>query len=420
MTDPLALGTVIFERDDFRAQAELTEESVWLFGEAAVENLGSGRCASTRPEAKEFSAGGIYIMGSAEPTPQLLTIDAGPQGTGRSGHGHADALSITFSADGRRWLDDPGTCSYMQKTERSSLHGTGAHNTLRIDHLDQAVEDGPFAWAFTAKARAERRIKRNTFALFTGSHDGYQRLPDPVVHRRTVVRVPDCWLVRDRAIGSGRHQLELFWHFAPDLRIESKGNALIAVPAGPSAVGKMRLALLPAEDQLWNSEITEGWISPAYGVKDSGTVVRSNIDALLPSESAALLVALPHEWDEYGKFRALTASAAPAGVTAYRWDRRRSSSWFIFSDLAGPWTVGAWNSDACLLYCRVEDSRIRHLVAVEASFVKFKQTAVMEHKSRLDIWEWSKLEGEDKVSCSDPKATEPANDALLTVDGALL
>jgi hypothetical protein len=26
---------------------------------------------------------------------------------------------------------------------------------------------------------------------------------------------------------------------------------------------KMRLSLLPVEDQLWNSEINEGWISPS-------------------------------------------------------------------------------------------------------------------------------------------------------------
>ena len=420
MTDPLALGAVLFARDDFRSRAELTEESIWLFGEAAVENLCCGRRGNTRPEAKEFPAGGIYVMGAAEPMPQLLTIDAGPQGTGRSGHGHADALSITFSADGRRWLDDPGTCSYMQKTERSSLHGTGAHNTLRIDRHDQAVEDGPFGWSFTAKARAERWIKRNTFELFTGSHDGYQRLPDPVVHRRTVVGVADGWIVRDRAIGSGRHQLEIFWHFAPGLRVEPTGNAFIAVPAEPSAGAKMRLALLPADDQLWNSEVTEGCISPAYGVKDSGAVVRSNLHALLPSESAALLVPLPKERAEHGTFRAQAASSVPVGVTAYRWDRRQSASWFIFSDLADPWTVGAWNSDARFLYCRVEDNRIRHLVAVEASFVKLKQTAVMEHKSRVDSWEWSKLEGKEQVSCSDPKATAAAHGALLAVDGALL
>jgi hypothetical protein len=307
----------------------------------------------------------------------------------------------------------------MQKTERTSLHGTGAHNTLRIDRLDQAVEDGPFAWAFTVEARAERWINRSTFALFTGSHDGYQRLPDPVVHRRTVVRVPDCWIVRDRAIGSGRHQLEIFWHFAPGLRVEPEGNALIAVPAEPGAEAKMRLALLPAEDQLWNSEITEGWISPAYGVKDSGAVVRSNMHALLPSESAALLVPLRDECGEYGKFRARAASPTSVGVTTYRWDRQRSSSWFIFSDFAGPWTVGAWNSDARLLYCRVEDNRITHLVAVEASFLTLKQTAVMEHKSGAESWEW-KLEGEDKVSCSDPATVPTASAALLEVDGALL
>jgi len=422
MTDPLALGAVLFERDDFRARAELTEESVWLFGEAAVETLGCGRPgnAGSSPQAREFPAAGISVMGASEPVPQLLTIEAGPQGTGRSGHGHADALSITYSAEGRRWLDDPGTGSYMQKTERSRLRGTGAHNTLRIDGLDQAVEDGPFSWNVTAKARAERSINRDTFALFTGSHDGYQRLPDPVVHRRTVIRVPDCWIVRDRALGSGRHRLEIFWHFALDLRVEPQGSALIAVPGEKSGATKMRLALLPAEDPLWNWEITEGWISPAYGVKDSASVVRSTTDARLPAESAALLVPLRDESVEHGRFRARAASRAPEGVATYRWDQGRSSSWFIFSDLARPWAFGAWQSDAGFLYCRVEGSRIVHLAAVDVSFVKLRQTAVMEDNSRAESWEWSKREGDDKVSSVDRAAVPAADEALLEVDGAVL
>src|SRR5207302_8965581 len=136
MTDPLAIGAVLYGCNEYTA-ARLTEEAIWLFGDKA-EAL-----SNPRPEqaaaSKAFEAGGIYLINDPAPCPQQMMIDAGPQGTSRSGHGHADALSLRFSLDRRRFLVDPGTYCYISDgKERAWFCGTAAHNTLRIDGRDPA------------------------------------------------------------------------------------------------------------------------------------------------------------------------------------------------------------------------------------------------------------------------------------------
>ena len=45
---------------------------------------------------------------------------------------------------GRRWLVDAGTfCYIFDDNARNQFRGTGAHSTLRIDALDQAIPKGP-------------------------------------------------------------------------------------------------------------------------------------------------------------------------------------------------------------------------------------------------------------------------------------
>ena len=127
MTDPLALGAILYDCHDY-ATASLTEEAIWLFGDQAIQVFEKPH-PQLAAASKAFEAGGIYLINDHDPYAQQMMIDAGPQGTGHSGHGHADALSIRFSLDGRRFLIDPGTYCYISDgEERDWFRGTGAHN----------------------------------------------------------------------------------------------------------------------------------------------------------------------------------------------------------------------------------------------------------------------------------------------------
>src|SRR5260370_14416662 len=144
MTDPLALGAVMYSRE-FSA-ARLTEEAIWLFGNQAVKKLTSTQ-ASPATHSVAFPDGGLYVLSDSQPYAQAMVVDAGPQGVGRSGHGHEDALSLRLTMDGRRWLVDSGSGVYISKdpADRNRFRGTGAHNTMRVDGVDPPVADQTFS-----------------------------------------------------------------------------------------------------------------------------------------------------------------------------------------------------------------------------------------------------------------------------------
>lgn len=404
MTDSLALGAVLFGRNDLNS-ASLTEESVWLFGDEAVSHFDMHSSISQESESKAFESGGIYVIADSEPCLQQMMIDAGPQGTGRSGHGHADALSIRFSQDGRRCLVDPGTYCYLSDgNERSLFRGTGAHNTLRVDGLDQAVEVGPFAWSSIPAIQAEQWLKGETFSLFVGSHTGYCRLQDPVLHRRFVVHLAGgYWLVRDVAQGRESHQLEIFWHFASDFTVRNVVGGFVAEPSTDSQSG--RLALMPAPVPSWNLDLALGHVSPAYGTKERAPVLRLSSRTQLPAECAILIVSLG-SLDKPGKFTAVQEQgpSAPSSVRAYRYDEARNTHHMIFSDRDGAWHLGPWTSDAKFLYCRMEGGRVVQLIACGGTFVRLNGASVIAHDRKIDRFEWLEQRGLTRVSFSDDGA----------------
>ena len=247
MTDPLALGAVMYSRELCRGAADRGSDLVvWKSSRRETFDARARPPKhARRSRSIAFPDGGLYVLADSQPYAQAMVVDAGPQGVGRSGHGHADALSLRLTMDGQRWLVDSGSGVYISKdpADRNTFRGTGAHNTMRVDGVDQAVADEPFSWTHIPTTQAENWIVGKSFTYFVGSHDGYARLADPVVHRRHVLKIAGgLWLVRDMALGRTEHELEIRWHFAPDLEVRSRGAG-----AGRNIE---RLALHPANQRL--------------------------------------------------------------------------------------------------------------------------------------------------------------------------
>jgi len=388
MSDPLALGAILYGRDNYSA-ATLTEEAIWLFGDKAIEVLGEPQHKLAAP-SKAFTSGGLYLINDREPCPQQLMIDAGPQGTARSGHGHADALSIRLSLNGRRFLVDPGTCCYISDNkDRDSFRDTSAHNTLVVDGLDQAVPEGPFAWSSIPNVKVETWLNGKTFDFFSGSHDGYRRLPDPVMHRRSVFHVRGgLWFLRDRAEGERSHLLETFWHFAPDLHVREERGTLIAESL--VANGNLEfsgLALVVDGKSAWKTEITEGYISPAYGSKQIAPVARASINATLPEECGVLILPITRSSD-IGTFAAIDEHPV-RGVRGYRYQTLHGAEFIFLAEENTTWTCGPWASDARLLYCKLEGGRFVHVIMISGSFAEYRGKRFVSQASVTETFEWA-------------------------------
>ncbi|MDB5916192.1 MAG: hypothetical protein JWR40_426 [Massilia sp.] len=221
----LALGDAVFDNTPARGAGVR-----WLLHALPGTRPAIGK--DSDPAGWAFPDGGYLLFGSGFGTRNEIKglLDCGPLGyLGIAAHGHADALAITLSVAGEECLVDPGTYSYWQEQKwRDYFRGTSAHNTVRIDGLDQSVSGGRFMWLKKAVASIESMPRSPGQFHFRGSHDGYLRLPDPARHRRSVRfdEAASTLVVSDEVSAAKQHRLEQFWHFAPGLELSLAGDGL--------------------------------------------------------------------------------------------------------------------------------------------------------------------------------------------------
>jgi Heparinase II/III-like protein/Heparinase II/III N-terminus len=377
LLDPLSTGAILFRRGDFKYLAGGTrEESLWLLGERGLSEFDALKSTEPSSDSVALRASGFYLMADAEAGQQLI-IDAGPHGPG---HGHADALSLQLLGNGRPLLMDPGTYEYVGDSgERERYRGTGAHNTMRVDGVDQAEAIDPFGWAKPPAIRVEYWIVGRYFDLFAGSHDGYGRLPEPVTHQRRVFhRKGQFWLVLDRAEGSGKHQLELLWHLSAGLSpVSTKDNLF--------AVGQDGIRLTTANARGWAQSAHRENCSAVYGHQERATVLTFSSSAELPAEFATLLS--PDVTLQRGSAR-LERIASDASASAYCYRCKDEEHQFFFAHRAGPWIVGNWGSDARFLYWAIDRERDRRtLVLCGGTYAETGGVRVFASERLLDYAE---------------------------------
>jgi uncharacterized heparinase superfamily protein len=183
-------------------------------------------------------------------------------------HGHADALSIVLSAFGREVLVDPGTYDYFTYPEwRTYFRSTRAHNTVVIDDQDQSVMLGPFMWGCRANSRI---IEWNPWPQGGGSlvaeHDGYRRLKDPVMHRRSLELDPTTRrLTIVDEIGAGaKHRVAIYFHLSElcCASVHSQNKVCISLPEGKVTLTldpRLKLTLCKGSE-----DPKCGWVSKGY------------------------------------------------------------------------------------------------------------------------------------------------------------
>jgi len=408
MLDPLSTGAVLFQRSDFKSLAgDVQEETLWLLGPDAADRFDELPPAPPSRESITLFGSGLYLIADSNPAQQLV-IDAGRQGTGTAGHGHADALSVCISRDGHNLLIDPGTYEYVgDGPERNNFRGTAAHNTMRVDGQNQADPQNPFAWKDLPRTTAERWVTGETFDYFVGSHDGYRRLSSPVVHRRFIFSLKSrLVLIRDVAEGKGEHHLEIFWHLAPDLQHQKrrKGHSFSSADNG--------ITLLTAAGHGWAEEVTQQLWSPAYGRKEPAPVARFSTIAELPAEFVTLFSSHGENAPEPGELAKMdgrteakregtAASVHGSSVHGYRLRGEDGEHYFLFGPGARGWELPPWTSDAEFVYFGLNPDGSRKLIFCHGSHLEIGGRPIVscsEASTRCEIVE--KSNGETEIFSS--------------------
>ena len=272
----LATGALLFGRPELALKAgRFDDKSRWLLGDEPAESFelltGSAGEELKLPVQRAFPEGGYFILGEAFETDREIRIvaDAGPLGyLSIAAHGHADALAFTLSAGGKPLLVDTGTFGYGAGTRwRRHFKGTSAHNTVVVDGLDQSDYGGSFLWLNHAQAQAQAVDLTGEVQQLVAVHNGYRRLPDPVMHRRTWQYHAATLTIIDELVCSGRHDIEIFWHFAPECSVSLQAAAIVVaerdgVRAELACPGGLAATVVKGQEQP-----PRGWFSSEFDVK---------------------------------------------------------------------------------------------------------------------------------------------------------
>lgn len=255
----LATLSLLLERRFFPySQHDVDEVALWW--------LGPARCKSSEGVALEdyslqFADSGLVVM---RRDPVCALFDGGPFGPWSAGHSHSDTLSLVVSSGDQEVLIDCGTYSYMDLEWRDAFRGSSAHNTIRIDGLDQSMSAGPFRWTqkpevslleFTSDAERDRVVAVCRYQGFS--------------HTRTIEFVNGSEFdIVDQIEGpEGEHTIEQFWHFASSVR---------KLAAGTWNIGNV------AEFTAEGGVLEEGWRSRCFGSKEPATVMVVRRKTTLP------------------------------------------------------------------------------------------------------------------------------------------
>jgi hypothetical protein len=259
------LSVLLGKRLSSYSRRDLDEVALWW--------LGPERCKLPQGDtiqlhSRLFQDSGMVVMRRGD---VCAVFDAGLFGPWSGGHSHSDTLSLVVTSGENDILIDSGTYSYMDPMWRGLFRGSSAHNTVRIDGVDQAIQSGPFGWVkkpkalvleFTSDAHRDRVVAVCRYHGFS--------------HTRTVEFVNGSeFLISDSIDGAGgEHAIEQFWHFAV-------GPHEIA--AGTWNIGGI------AEFTAEGGTVEEGWRSSCFGSKEVAPVIAVRRKTALPITLSARL-----------------------------------------------------------------------------------------------------------------------------------
>jgi hypothetical protein len=208
-----------------------------------------------------------------------LHFDAAPLGyLSIAAHGHADALSFVLDVDGQPVFIDSGTYTYHTEPEwRQYFIGTLAHNTVRINQKNQAVNGGPTLWikhykAFVIDVDSDSDIDR-----VKASHNGY--LKDNAQHIREIVfdkiknefQILDTIVVREK----DRIRIEIPFHVHPAVSISKPDSNFFLLSSGQSRKTEFYVdeKLVPVIIKGQIEPLILGWYSDSFLKKEATSAI---------------------------------------------------------------------------------------------------------------------------------------------------
>lgn len=270
----LSIGAVLFDRPDFKeASGGFHEEALWLLGGEGLKKFVEVPKQKRPISSKAFLDGGFYVMRSDNLYMIVDCVPTDPKAP--SGHKHNSRLGFELFAYDKSFVIDPGAYIYtVDKEMRNLFRGTKYHNTVIIDGQEQNrfAPNELFGMGYDAVVKVNKWESTDEHDFLDAEHYGYKRLKDPVVNRRQIYfnKLEGYWVIKDILDGEGIHQFDLCFHFAPiEVELDSKFPLMVKTKTDGA-----NLVIIPLLTEGVSVEISDGWVSCQYGVKEKASIVR--------------------------------------------------------------------------------------------------------------------------------------------------
>jgi hypothetical protein len=203
-----------------------------------------------------FPDAGVAVVARGQ---EHSVVDTRAFGWARAGHGHAHALAIVHRVKEREFLIDPGTYTYVgEPALRDQFRGTAAHNTVRVDGLDQATPAGPFAWRDHPQTRVDEWDPKKLYLRATCRYR-------EITHTRTFQWESGRIRIVDQLDGPpGEHRVEQVWHL-----VRQEDRSLFQFSCAQEHLRK-------------GTALSVNWTSPVFGSKQPSATLQREIAGSFP------------------------------------------------------------------------------------------------------------------------------------------
>ena len=173
---------------------------------------------------------------------------------------------------------------------------------MQVDDVEQntTAESEPFVIGDEAHPRVLEWETGPVLESVAAEHYGYQRLRQPVVHRRRVLfnKQKRYWFIDDKLSGEGEHDLAFRFHFAPGLETVVRPDGFLELR---DEIGGARLLILAGELNVAGAQrpqLEARFSSRNYGAKEPSVSACWFVRAALPFAMQFVITPIGAEEDE--------------------------------------------------------------------------------------------------------------------------
>ena len=281
----LASGAVIFNEPMFKAKGTIFDlKNRILFGREKEKKFNDLSNEEVVVQTKLYKDEGHFFIKKGDSKNEIyLHIDIAPLGyLSIAAHGHADALSFFLTIDGKPYIIDPGTYTYHSYPEwREYFKGTLAHNTIRVDGLNQSTNAGPCLWVDHYSSKLLNVQDDQNKIEIKGGHNGYENIGVQHIRSYTFDKEKDRIVVIDEIVveNDSPHYYELPFHLHPTIEVMQFSPQGFEIYYPGERVVKIEM------DEKLNSKVVTGskepllgWYSPSFLKKEATSVIYNTIE----------------------------------------------------------------------------------------------------------------------------------------------